>query len=138
MGARDYTPIPKTFTPPKEKNRMKSVRTDDTGKLRTELDKVFAKFIRGMSKNCYTCPTGKNDHCGHFMKRGNDSTRWNPDNARPQCWNCNYPLDGNRDVFRARLIKEIGIEKVEDIEQLSKLAVKFSAPELQELIDKYR
>ena len=138
FGKRDFTPILKTYTAPKGQKTVKKQRTDNTGKLRKELDIVFAKHIRGMSKKCFTCDSGKNDHCGHFMKRGNDGTRWNPDNCRPQCWTCNIEKGGNFDEFRIRLIKQIGLEKVEDVEQLSRIDVKFSPSELQEMIDKYK
>lgn len=133
-----FSPDPKTFTPPKEKTRMKTVRTDNTGKLRKKLDTVFAKYIRALSKKCYTCDRGKNDHAGHYLRRGLDSVRWNILNVKPQCWNCNILLGGNQDEFRKRLIVEYGLEAVEGLEQLSRVAVKFSADELMEMIQKYK
>lgn len=136
MSARDYTPRPKTYTPPKAKSPLKKHRDDDTGKLRKKLDDVFSKYIRGLSRKCFTCGLPASQ-CGHFMKRGNDATRWDENNARPQCWNCNVQLEGNVDVFRKRLIDEIGLEEVAAIEVMARDVRKFSAPELQELIDKY-
>lgn len=134
-GKRDFTPIPKDPKQPKGKVPVKKQRTDNTGKLRKKLDTVFSIFIRKLSPKCFTCDKGKNEHCGHYMKRGNDSTRWHIDNARPQCWECNVLKEGNHDEFRKRLIAEIGASRVLTIEHLSRVDMKFSAPELQEIID---
>lgn len=71
------------------------------------------------------------------MKRGNDGTRWDLDNMRMQCWECNRPKDGNVDEFRKRLVLEIGEDRVAQVERKAREDTKFSAGELQDLIDKY-
>lgn len=131
-----FNPQPKTFTPPKEKSFLKKERTDDVGKLRKKLDLLFGKHIKKMSVKCFTC-NKRAIECGHFMKRGNDATRWDEDNCRPQCWECNYPLEGNPDVFRKNLIAEIGEYRVAEVERKAKLDEKFLACDLQELINKF-
>lgn len=132
-----FSPHPKTYTAPKEKSFLKKVRTDDVGKLRKKLDDVFSRYIRKKYPKCFTCPTGRNEHNGHFMRRKNDATRWDEDNCRSQCWNCNYPLDGNVDVFRKNLIAEIGEYRVAEVERKARLIEKFDANDLQEMINKY-
>jgi hypothetical protein len=114
--------------------------TPDQVKL---LDNLFSKAVRQKSADdmgivkCYTC--GYPDHwkyqeCGHFMSRRNQSTRWNFDNARPQCFNCNHSLDGNHEIFKINLIQEIGIERVEEVERLSRRRNELSFEEIKSTI----
>lgn len=131
-----FNPQPKTFTPPKEKTRMKTVRTDDTGKLRRKLDDVFSKYIRKKYPKCFTC-NHKGDQCSHFMRRNNDATRWDEDNCRNACWECNVLKEGNLTEFRKRLVEEIGEYRVSEVERKARLDVKFSASDLLEMIDNY-
>lgn len=44
------------------------------------------------------------------------STRWSEDNVRPQCVACNIFNQGNIQMFRRALIKEIGEQRVDLIE----------------------
>ena len=44
------------------------------------------------------------------------STRWSEDNTRPQCVSCNIFNQGNIQMFRRALIKEIGEQRVDLIE----------------------
>lgn len=83
--------------------------------LTDDLDIIFSQLIRlkeaddfGMVQ-CFTCPDikhWKQMQCGHFVKRGNMSTRFSEKNSRPQCNACNCHKDGNEKVFAERLEDE--------------------------------
>lgn len=87
-----------------------------------ELDKWFSLYIRAKYADgngfvkCYTCGSihfwrrGRGTHieCGHFQKRKNKTLRFSEINCRPQCFKCNYELQGNDHEFENRLRAEIG------------------------------
>lgn len=112
-----------------------------------KLDKIFSKYIRlkysdwkGWSE-CYTC--GQRSYWkylqnGHFIPRASMMTRFNEDNCRPQCYNCNELLKGNLEVFRLKLIEDIGLEKVEELERMKFQTRKFSRSEVNEMIEYYK
>lgn len=94
-------------------------------KLRDELDKVFSQYIRLKYSDengycrCISCGKihlWKDIQCGHYMSRRYMSTRWSEDNVRPQCVACNIFNQGNIQMFRRALIKEIGEQRVDLIE----------------------
>lgn len=103
------------------KKKPKSV-----SKLTKDLDTVFSRFVR-MSRmdsegivQCYTCDFKahyKKIHAGHYISRWYKSTRWHENNVRPQCFMCNIYKKGNNVVYRVNLIKEIGVEAVEEMEK---------------------
>jgi hypothetical protein len=112
-----------------------------------KLDKVFSEYIRlkysdwkGWSE-CYTCGLKsfwKYLQNGHFIPRASMMTRFNENNARPQCTHCNDFLNGNLEVFRVKLIEDIGLEKVEELERMKFQTAKFSRSEVTEMIEYYR
>ncbi len=116
-------------------------------KLKKELDSVFSQYIRWYYADdngyveCYTCNTIKHVkemHNGHFLSRRHLSTRWNEDNCRPQCPRCNLYAQGEQWKYGLRLTADIGAEKVQELQALSKQAGKFTTAELQEIIDYYK
>ena len=107
-----------------------------------KLDAIFSEYIRRRyAKNeiatCVTC--GKKDHwkklqAGHFMSRKHYSTRWDEDNVEVQCSACNVFRYGEQYLFA----KYLGSEKADMLLAKSRETVKFSDPELQEMIDIYK
>lgn len=107
-----------------------------------KLDTIFSEYIRRRyAKNeiatCVTC--GKKDHwkklqAGHFMSRKHYSTRWDEDNVEVQCSACNVFRYGEQYLFA----KYLGNEKADMLLAKSRETVKFSDPELQEMIDIYK
>ena len=66
------------------------------------------------------------------------STRFAEDNCRPQCVACNMFNQGNIQMYRRGLIKEIGEQRVDLIEARARQETcKRSAFEYQELIKHY-
>lgn len=93
------------------------------------LDTIFSILIRlkytddNGKGNCYTCGNPLTYHtgqCGHYIKRGNVFTRWDSNNARIQCEECNCIKDGFVSAFRDRLVSELGYKEVAQMEFESK------------------
>lgn len=112
-------------------------------------DEWFSKYIRKYHSDkqglctCYTCGVkipwhqGRRMNCGHFQSRGKLSTRWHPDNARPQCVRCNKYRSGEQLTFYFNLNKEkkgLG----DDITYLSNQMRKYSVTEIREIGDRYK
>lgn len=66
------------------------------------------------------------------------ATRWDEDNCRPQCKECNVFKHGNISVFKERLIKEKGHEWFECLERKAKRTVKFSQADIENMINHYQ
>lgn len=82
-----------------------------------KLDNIVSKCIRLAAADnqgivqCVTCNKyfhWKNVDCGHFQKRGNTSTRYDPKNLGPQCKDCNRLRDGENDLFAEFIDKHHG------------------------------
>ncbi len=109
-------------------------------------DRLFSIYIRtlysvgeGVSRRipCYTCNEWMEfteAECGHYVDRGNLATRWLPENARPQCYNCNCVLDGNHEKFRERLEYDTpGI--TEQLEELGKTLYKPGETDMKDIVN---
>lgn len=111
-----------------------------------ELDKVFSLWIRQRNANldgfveCFTCGVVKHwkqIQCGHFMTRSRYSTRWDEENARPQCGKCNMVNGGEQFIF-AKKLNEESEGKADAIHVASLQTVKFYDWELEEMIEDYK
>ena len=113
----------------------------DRKELIKKLDKEFSKYIRVVhSKDenceCFTCGTvdhWKNVDCGHYMSRKHMFTRWDPENAKPQCKKCNQFYGGVPKKFKERLG-----ETAERMEEESKKVCKWELAELEAMLDLYK
>lgn len=56
---------------------------------------------------------------GHFIQRGCPATELEPDNVWPQSKHDNRHLSGNHASFRSRLIRKIGPDRVERLEDMA-------------------
>lgn len=93
----------------------------------------FSGWVR-----CYTC--GKElwwqeAHLGHF-KHG--KVDFDPRNTRIQGAECNTYRGGMLDVYAVRLIEEIGLEEVKDLERKAAQFKGYSREFLEEIIEKYK
>lgn len=89
------------------------------------LDTIFSIFTRVRFADfkgyvhCYTCPWyghWKECDAGHFISRGNGALRWEKNNARPQCTECNRIFHGRPDTFEQELREEIGEGAVDELQ----------------------
>jgi len=68
------------------------------------------------------------------MSRKHYATRWDEDNVEVQCSACNVFRYGEQYLFA----KYLGEEKADKLLAKSRETVKFSDPELQDMIDIYK
>jgi len=113
-----------------------------TASLKVKAQKVFNSWIRNRDKDkgCISCGAGV-DQAGHFYSAGKfNALRFDEDNCHGQCLRCNYFLSGNLLNYREGLIKKIGKERFEKLEQKSNFrgAVKNDRFLYIEIIEKYK
>jgi DNA-directed RNA polymerase subunit M/transcription elongation factor TFIIS len=104
---------------------------------------VFNKWIRLRDKgeNCISCGKEINGvkHASHYLSSGgHSSVRFHPDNVWVSCYKCNVMLSGNGIEYRMRLIKKIGVDRVEWLEENGHEVKRWTKDELKELIALYK
>lgn len=103
---------------------------------------VFKKY----GDTCFTCGAQniekQNKHCGHFITKSTCSTELAYDlkNLRPQCYRCNISLSGNWVMFEKNLIRDHGVEYVEELKErnMRTKGNKYGIFYLQQLLDEYK
>lgn len=126
----------------KQEQTKKAFRQTEKSKLRENAQYWFNRFIRLRDKNepCISCGhTGNRKvNAGHFKSAGqNPQLRFNELNVHKQCELCNCYKSGNLAEYRKNLIKKIGIQNVEALEQ-DKSTKKYSEKDYQDIIVKYK
>ena len=95
-------------------------------------DRLFSLWVRqggavdGVSR-CVTCGTPhpwRSIHCGHFMSRGRESTRYHEKNTGCQCVSCNTFDQGRQFEFGLYIDKRYGAGTAEKLSILSKVECK--------------
>ncbi len=80
--------------------------------------------------DCYTCNakglTGSNLHTGHLWSKASLGAylKYDLRVLRPQCYNCNINRGGMGADFYKRMLKEIGPEKMEQLEKDRQITTK--------------
>jgi len=102
----------------------------------------YIKHVLRNGEPCYTCDkpqhfedSGQAFHIGHFIpQKSVDPRRFMLINLRIQCYKCNTHNSGMRAEYRQRLIKEIGIDKVEWLEcDINHKSLKEQYPEISDI-----
>lgn len=113
-----------------------------------EVQTVFNRYIRerdhnqpciscGRFMNCGDLLTGSRWDSGHYRSVGScPALRFNALNCHRQCVNCNRDKSGNAVEYRIGLIKRIGINLVEWLEQEHQ-PNKYTIDELKEMKKRY-
>jgi hypothetical protein len=106
---------------------------------------IFQKWIRERDKDlpCISCGTTKASmwHASHFKKAETFSgVIFHEFNVWRSCSKCNIFLNGNELKYRENLVKKIGVEQVEALEQLANetRTKKWTIEELQLIKNKYK
>ena len=106
------------------------------------LQVTFNTFIRLRDKDlpCISCGVLKCEefHAGHYIATTYQYHRFNEFNVWKQCSKCNTYLRGNLIPYRIELIKRIGLNEVEYIENTRHMALELSIPDIKDLIIKYK
>jgi len=111
-------------------------------------DKWFSYFIRlrdadefGFVK-CCTCNKRlfwKDVDCGHWIKRGHDSTRYDEKNCSAQCrFPCNRRNNGEHEAHRMFIEKKYGEETAAVLKYKSSYIQRFRKEEYIEIIERYK
>lgn len=108
-----------------------------------KLVSVFSLFIRNRDRHlgCISCGCFVmfcKFEDGHYIQRGNHALKFNEWNNNGQCHWCNSMLNGNHEAYRERLIKKIGIEKVEWLESQKNVIYQMKLWEIKELLSHYQ
>lgn len=115
--------------------------------LLSQAEKVFNAWIRKRDTfpdrtfKCISCGqyfSNKEMDAGHFKSKKYAATRFHELNVNGQCVSCNRMKDGNEKLYRINLIYKIGLEKVEEIENLSRQPWKWDREILLDIIEKYK
>ena len=111
--------------------------------LKNKVQRVFNKWIRERDKDlpCISCGKWANKFdAGHFWAMGSNSyLRYNEDNCHKQCsFKCNKGLSGNQGEYRIQLIKKIGLERVDWLEDHRNEVHKWTREELETLLERYK
>lgn len=114
-------------------------KTSERQKLVIKVDIAFSECIRLRDADenglitCVTC-RGKQhwteSQCGHYMKRGNASTRYDLKNSAAQCSTCNCARDGMQNEHGLAIDRLYGPCTAEKLRRLSKEERHFSEHEL--------
>ena len=106
------------------------------------IDRVFHRYIRLRDVNdqgygkCISCSKAihfDESDAGHCISRSKLATRWNEDNVNIQCRKCNRFEYGRQLEYSIN----IGLDKAEELLQLSRSLVKFTDSDFIELYEKF-
>ncbi len=109
-------------------------------KLKKTLWALLAPAIRQeFGPLCFTCG-GNGNQTGHMFAKGRAHalSAWHPDNLRPQCFYCNINMGGNGAEFGRRYVLAYGQEAFDRMAVASQTSHKWTAPEVEVLIDRMR
>lgn len=124
----------------------KYIRCRDTGTYPMDKNGKFSptgKFIHGDGgyTECFTCGTikGYSDlDCSHYVGRQHYATRWNPMNCRAACRYCNRFQEGEKGIFRKKLVELYGEEEISKMEGMRRLGRKPRPWEAVEILARIR
>lgn len=103
---------------------------------------TFNTYIRERDKDlpCVSCGVEKCEefHAGHYVASTYQYLRFNENNVHKQCSRCNTHLRGNSIPYRIELIKRIGLDEVELLENSRHMMLEITIPEIQDKIKHYK
>ena len=110
--------------------------------------KAFSEYVRTHTAflyesdivPCYTCEKNlpwKEMQCGHAIGGWNNSILFSEDLCRVQCVGCNVFGRGKYAIFTFKLIKELGMDKYEQLVALSQETKQYKAIDYVDIREKY-
>ena len=127
-----------------ERTKVKKQKTKGVirvSDLKKEVQKHFNRYIRlrDEGKMCISCGKREISHAGHYIAQGSTGAlRYHEDNVNGQCVKCNVWDHGNLINYRIGLVKKIGEDRVQWLEDHRNDVKKWQREELNELMDKYK
>lgn len=122
---------------------LKQFNDSDINLLKRKAQKACNDYIRLRDKDlpCISCGYAGNErqwHAGHFKSRGgNSALMYDENNIHKTCIQCNVFKAGNLVPYRKNLIKKIGIDEVNKLEETNQIK-KWSIEEIKEIINYYK
>ena len=115
-------------------------------KAKAKADKYFSLYVRIRDAkdeiiHCCTCGERfhyKSLHCGHFISRRYDSTRYEEQNTGPQCASCNTFNQGRQFEFSKYLDKKYGSGTSDKMLLKSKMLSKRNRYDYQVIAEEYK
>jgi hypothetical protein len=122
------------------KRRREAVKS--RSKWLSEAQQAFNAWIRARDAEdpCISCRRFHDGqwHAGHYLSTGSrPELRFDESNCHKQCQPCNTHLHGNLVMYRAELIRRIGLHEVERLEGPHP-AKKYTIEDLREIRVEYR
>jgi hypothetical protein len=137
----------KTVKAQRKAEKAEFARRQEAAKPRSqwlkEAQAAFNAWVRARDKDlpCISCGRHHQGqwHAGHYLSTGArpGMQRFDPANCHKQCSACNTHLHGNLVLYRAELIRRIGIAEVERLEG-PQPNTKLTVEQLREIRDRYR
>jgi hypothetical protein len=122
------------------KKVLKGLKKPSRKKLIAECDKLLSKWASlSLGPACATCKRAGSQAAHYFGKGGHPSVRYVQDNILWQCMYCHIIVFHRRaDTEHAReaLIKRIGIERFEALQQEAHKSCKLSLTDLESIRDR--
>lgn len=110
--------------------------------LKSSAQRLVNKYVRYRDRNlpCISCGKRANKYeAGHYIAQGScGALRFHLDNINNQCGQCNRWKSGNLIEYRIALIKKIGKERVEFLEEHRHDTQKWTREELETLISTFK
>lgn len=130
---------PRTDSP--KPYKAKKIKLKTVSFYKHKLDQLISRYVRLTSNGkCYTCGLVRPKlelQCGHFISRQYNATRYDLDNLRVQCPNCNIWRRGNTAFYADNLLRELGKERFEALIARGRTRKEFTRQELIESIASY-
>jgi hypothetical protein len=130
----------------KKAKSLKKKKPKSIGKLKKEAWRLFSIYIRKKHMDrfgfcrCYTCDgvyPWNEIQAGHGIGGRTNSVLFDEEIVKPQCVSCNIFRLGNYTIFTTKLIKQHGMEWWERKLFNSRLVIKYTRSDIQEIINKY-
>lgn len=116
---------------PLKRSKLRKKGKLPISRLQRQLWELCKQIIRKKYGNrCYTCPriglVGSDWHTGHLWSKAalGAFLKYDLRVLRPQCYNCNINRGGMGADFYKKMLKEIGSEAMEKLEQDRQVSVK--------------
>ena len=108
---------------------------------------LFSKYLRMKYADsdgnceCYTC--GEVKHwkelqAGHILDGRYNSILFEWNCVKPQCYRCNCMLNGNKEEYIPKFMREYGEEEFARLKRLKHTTVSFSISDLEDKIDELK
>lgn len=136
MNRTPFRTVLKQRTSFKHRRPKKTVEGDTARMIRDECDQLVREIL--ILDFCFTCGSSEEVHPGHYITRKVYALRWDMTNLRPQCNRCNSEHNLDRSRYRSRLVKDIGLSKVEELERIGRDNPRVEFSELLAIRDELR